>query len=153
MNALDFWIHSAAAKALGTALAHFVWEGAAIAVLLAAALAVFRGSARVRYGLACAALIAMPISFGVTLAMLWPHSVARLMPLPALDWSRVAAPAGAAGASTPWTFANLLPWAVPVWMAGVAAFLVYRFASWIAAQRLRRLGALLRSRGMVSARG
>ncbi len=38
-------------------------------------------------------------------------------------------------------FASLLPWAVPVWMAGVAAFLVYRFASWIAAQRLRRLGA------------
>jgi GWxTD domain-containing protein len=141
MNALDFWIHSAAAKALGTALAHFVWEGAAIAVLLASALAVFRGSARVRYGLACAALVAMPIAFAVTLAMLWPHSVARLMPLPPLDLSRAAVPAGVGGASTPWTIASLLPWAVPVWMAGVAAFLVYRFASWIAAQRLRRLGA------------
>jgi GWxTD domain-containing protein len=141
MNALDFWIHSAAAKALGTALAHFVWEGAAIAVLLASALAVFRGSARVRYGLACAALVSMPIAFAVTLAMLWPHSVARLMPLPPLDLSRAAMPAGVGGASTPWTFTSLLPWAVPVWMAGVAAFLVYRFASWIAAQRLRRLGA------------
>jgi GWxTD domain-containing protein len=142
MNALDLWIHSAAAKALGTALAHFVWEGAGIAALLAISLAVFRGSARARYGLACAALVAMPIAFGVTLAMLWPHSAEGLkVPLPPLDLARVAMPLGSGGAPAPWTFANILPWAAPIWMVGVAVFLVYRFASWIAAQRLRRLGA------------
>jgi GWxTD domain-containing protein len=142
MNALDLWIHSAAAKALGTALAHFVWEGAVIAVLLAVALAVSRGSARVRYGLACAGLLAMPIAFGVTLAMLWPQSADVLkVPLPPLDLARVAMPLGSGGAPVPWTFTSILPWTAPAWMAGVVMFLVYRFASWMAAQRLRRLGA------------
>lgn len=86
MNTLQVWSHSAGAKALGWALAHFVWEGAAIAAVLAVVLAIFRGSsARLRYGLACAALAAMPIVFGVTVAVSLPHSAARTiirMPLP-----------------------------------------------------------------------
>jgi GWxTD domain-containing protein len=31
-------------------------------------------------------------------------------------------------------------WAAPLWLAGVAGLLLYRFVSWIAAQRLRRRG-------------
>ncbi len=61
-TASNFGSHSPVAKALGWALAHFVWEGAAIAAILAVTLAIFRGSsARLRYALACAALAAMPI--------------------------------------------------------------------------------------------
>src|SRR5215831_2809032 len=46
-------------NALGLTLAHFLWEGAAIALVLAA----LRGSsARARYAAACAALAAMPIA-------------------------------------------------------------------------------------------
>jgi len=83
-NGFDIWIHSSVARALGWALAHFVWEGAAIAAILAIALAMFRGSsARLRYGLACAALAAMPIAFGVTFAVSLPHSPVRTMvPIP-----------------------------------------------------------------------
>jgi len=141
-NALEFWIHSAGARALGWTLAHFAWEGAAIAAILALLLAVFRGaSARLRYGLACAALLAMPIAFGVTLAVSLPHSPAPVitrvpLPQPASVPFTVESPAPPAS----WSFTNLMPWAAPLWLAGVAGLLLYRFASWIAAQRLRRRG-------------
>src|SRR5271163_2737996 len=129
-NALEFWIHSAGARALGWTLAHFAWEGAAIAAILALLLAVFRGaSARLRYGLACAALLAMPIAFGVTLAVSLPHSPAPVitrvpLPQPASVPFTVESPAPPAS----WSFTNLMPWAAPLWLAGVAGLLLYRFA-------------------------
>src|ERR1051325_10783605 len=57
--------------ALGWTLLHFLWEGVAIAVLLAAALAALRGTnARIRYVVNCAALVLMPIAFLATLGEL-----------------------------------------------------------------------------------
>ena len=47
-------------QAVGWALLHFVWQGALVAAVLAIALSVAPvRAARVRYGLACAALLAM----------------------------------------------------------------------------------------------
>jgi GWxTD domain-containing protein len=138
----DIWIHSPVARALGWALAHFVWEGAAIAMILAVALAIFPGSsARLRYGLACAALVAMPIVFGVTFAVSLPHSPARtIIRIPLPEPSRVQFENAPPAPPESWKFSSLAAWAAPLWLTGVLGLLLYRFASWIAAQRLRRRG-------------
>src|SRR5580658_4761437 len=63
------------ADAVSRALFHFLWEGALMAAALAVAIHVFRpSSASIRYGLACAAMLAMVLAFSVTLAWNWPHS-------------------------------------------------------------------------------
>src|SRR5689334_17994060 len=51
-------------QALGWTLLHFVWQGAAVALLLAAVLPAVR-TARVRYGAACFAMLAMAAAFAV----------------------------------------------------------------------------------------
>src|ERR1700684_688973 len=95
MTLLEFWTHtplvqSPLAQSVSLALAHSLWEGVLIAVLLAAALCVARSS-RARYGAACAAMLLMLASFGVTLV--------RLMPTPTdlAKAPRVAIPAPPAG--------------------------------------------------------
>ncbi len=141
-SGFEIWIHSGVARALGLALAHFLWEGAAIAAILVVALAISRGSsARLRYALACAALAAMPIAFGVTFAVSLPPSPARtIIPIPLPEPSHVRFENIAPAPPEPWKVSSLVGWAAPLWLAGVAGLLLYRFASWIAAQRLRRRG-------------
>ena len=75
MTPLDTWVQTPAARALGWTLVHFVWEGAAIALGLAAALRAVRSS-RARYAAACLAMLGMLAAFGVTYA--------RLIPTPAM---------------------------------------------------------------------
>src|SRR5882724_829932 len=53
MNLLQIWIQTPLAHALGWTLAHFLWEGAAIALLLAGILRYFSAS-RWRYAFALA---------------------------------------------------------------------------------------------------
>src|ERR1700722_15985159 len=61
--------------ALGWTLFHFLWEGALIALALASVLYLIGpASARLRYGLACGAMLAMLVSFGLTLALAWPQN-------------------------------------------------------------------------------
>ncbi|HLW77319.1 MAG TPA: GWxTD domain-containing protein [Bryobacteraceae bacterium] len=135
---LELWIDSPLAKALSLALAHFIWEGAAIAALVALAFTVFRKSNQ-RYAIACIALFAMPVAFGITLALSMPRSPVKSLiaiPLPAVS---LVAPASAVAVPS-WNFAALLAWAAPLWMAGVLALLLYRVAAWMAARRLARLG-------------
>jgi len=60
MTPLEFWVHtplvqSPLARTVTLALAHSLWEGVLIAVVLAAALCVAQSS-RARYGAACAAM-------------------------------------------------------------------------------------------------
>ena len=67
------WLHTPLAQAIGWALLHFIWEGAALALLLAAWLCLVRpASARRRYGAACVVLLAMPLAFAITLALELP---------------------------------------------------------------------------------
>src|SRR5580658_3385254 len=131
-TASTFGSHSAVAKALTWALAHFVWEGAAIAAMLAVVLAIFRGSpARLRYGFACAALAAMPIAFGVTFAVSLPHSSPRtIVPIPLPQPSQVQFEIAPPARPESWKISSLVEWAAPLWLAGVAGLLLYRFASW-----------------------
>ena len=65
MTLLENWVHTAAAGALGWTLAHSLWEGALIAVLLGIAFSVLR-SARARYAAACLAMLALVAAFCFT---------------------------------------------------------------------------------------
>ena len=71
MPHLEIWLQTPLAGALGWALFHSLWEGAIIAVALAATLAMTR-SARARYLAACLAMCAILLCFGVTLLRLAP---------------------------------------------------------------------------------
>jgi GWxTD domain-containing protein len=129
--------------ALGWALFHSLWQGAAIAAALAASLWFARNS-RVRYLCACGALLSMLLSFAITLALCWPadphfHAIAagplpalRLAPVPPLD-----------GASSLDGLRESGPpsWLVPVWMGGVSLFYCYSLVAWMAATRLKKRGA------------
>ncbi len=129
-------LHSAAARALGWALVHFLWEGAAVAALLAAILFLGRpASARLRYCLACIALAAMLAAFGVTLAVLWPAPPVTITLTPAMRFAVSGAllPISPPPPAAP----DRLSWIVPFWMAGVLIFYARTAGGWMAAQRLR----------------
>ncbi|MGA3016385.1 MAG: GWxTD domain-containing protein [Bryobacteraceae bacterium] len=143
MNALALWVHTPVAQAVGWALIHFLWEGAALAAVLAAALVVLRpSSARARYAAACFTLLAMPLAFAITLVVLLPghnleavtavrlpNHVARISALPPFQ-----------PAPAPRTFRDFLPWLAPCWFLGVAFFYARGLAAWLAARRLRSRG-------------
>lgn len=117
---------------MNTALLHFVWQGAAIAFLLAVAL-VFVKSAKARYAWACAALLAMPVVFGVTLWISMPNEP-RVFRVPLFSPPPPATTEGV----LPARGAPLDP--AVFWMAGVALLYGYRALGWLAAQRLKRRG-------------
>ncbi len=141
MTWLELWIQTPLAKALAWTLLHSLWEGAAAALLLTAAVCVLR-SPRARYVAACVALLALLAGFTITLARLWPAGAApaasHVAPLPGppqIDMT-------ASDATAPHAFhaADLLPWLAPFWMLGVLAFHLRALAGWITARRLRRSG-------------
>lgn len=129
--------------ALGWALVHSLWQGAAVALLLAVALALCQ-TARARYLLASGGMAAMVLAFAVTLAVCWSadrpvkkvtgaHPAAlRLAPRPdsmdrgGIDTLRESGPPR---------------WFVPVWLGGVSLFYCYSLAAWLAAKRLKTRGA------------
>ena len=144
MSALAAWTNTPAAQAAGWALIHFLWEGAALAAILAVALFLLPlSSARARYAAACLTLLAMPLAFAVTLFLLLqaqPHAAAAAahprFPLP-----RLAVPSlAAAPTPTTRTLRDFLPWLAPCWFAGVAFFYARGLTAWLAACRLRHRG-------------
>jgi GWxTD domain-containing protein len=125
-------------NALGAALFHFLWEGAALALMLAVALLIFR-QAQARYVAACAVLLAMPVAFVVTLALLYPHTLtfSNLVLLPEQASLTASSPATVTPANG---FQDYMRWFVPVWFAGIALFYLRSLGSWIGVVRLRRVG-------------
>jgi len=140
MIVLETWLESPLATAAGWALFHSLWEGAIIAVLLAATLAITR-SARARYIAACLAMCAILVCFAVTLFWFVPRH-----PGQALARSPIALPSNnpVDVADTPQAplrrIGDLLPWLVPFWIVGVALFYLRHLASWTLTRRLRRTG-------------
>jgi hypothetical protein len=114
----------------GWTLVHFLWQGSAIAILLAAvrASAVRWLTARARYGLSCAALALMVVApLATFLASGNPGAAA----LPRPVWP-------VAGGET---WERVLPWFVVVWLTGVTVFSARIAAGWRVASRLRRVAA------------
>ncbi len=140
MTTLEFWMQSDAAKALGWTLLHSLWEGAAIALLVATVFAISR-SPRVRYTAACLAMLALLLGFAATLYQLAPREVYR--PAAIVKYPLPVSPtidARAVASKSTWQASDLLPWLAPLWLAGVLLFQLRCLIAWTAAGRLRKIG-------------
>ena len=147
-----------ATHALGWALVHFLWQGAALAILLALALALTRSiAARTRYTLSLltlAAMLILPVATGVRLyerARVGAPSAttitASLPSQPAQTEAKPPAPAAVSTGAQPIdvvAFRDLvnpfLPWLVVLWVLGVVALSARLAHGWIMARRLRTQG-------------
>ncbi len=124
---------------LGWTLLHFLWQGILVAALyaLARALAGDRISARGRYAIACASLLAMTVAPALTYWWLGNSGqAARIGDL--TDWgARQLAPGVAYSPVTdPWQQA--MPGIVMAWFAGAAACSLRLLMGFISAAALRR---------------
>ncbi|MEO8369884.1 MAG: GWxTD domain-containing protein [Candidatus Solibacter sp.] len=138
---MNYLVHSAAASALGWALAHSLWQGGLVAVVLAAALCVLR-SPRARYFAGCLALLTLLGAFCLTfrhdLNLPAPTFKGSLrLPLPPIPQN---APNDIGKLPSAFRAADFLPWLAPVWFAGVLFFQLRGLAFWLTARRLRRQG-------------
>ncbi|HEX4771034.1 MAG TPA: M56 family metallopeptidase [Bryobacteraceae bacterium] len=141
------WIHAETVYALGLTLGHFLWEGAALALLLFSVVKFFR-SAHARYSLAVATLAAMLVSPIVTFLILsQPSATKTLIP----DVSLIARAAEVVPAVvtrvehsadiTPSSEATWPAWFVCVWLGGVLLLSMRTFGGWLVLRRLQREGA------------
>src|SRR5260370_11858675 len=124
MNLLQNWVETPGATALVWTLIHSLWEGAAVALLLAVALCVLRGS-RARYAAACIALLVLLAGFGLTFANLLARqeSLNAAMRIGPLRLAPLDADAGNLSAiPSARDLAEDLPWIAAFWIAGVVIF-------------------------------
>jgi bla regulator protein blaR1 len=138
MSGIEQLVRTPAAQALGQALAHSIWQGAAAALALAPILRISR-SARLRYASASLALLLMAIAFGLTFALSLPPDGARRFQSRTQEARRASA-----GAEMP-AFPSrsgpgVLPWLAPFWALGVVVFHLRTLAGWTATRRLRTAG-------------
>ena len=123
--------------ALGRALLHFLWEGAALAAALRVTLFLGAGRpARWRHRAATACLLGLPLVFGLTLVFSSGSGHPAAMPPPAERL--VIAPAVVEG--TPAAPVDWQAYLAPLWMAGVMLFYAFRLAGWVRVDRMRRRG-------------
>jgi len=135
---------------LGWTLIHFLWQGSAIALLLALTRVAFkRHSAQVRYGAACLALAAMAMSPILTLASLTGDgalgrvssvSSSALQTNAVQTASTVLTPNSASFSLTAWAHQlnAIVPWVVATWFVGVCALAMRLCGGWMQVQRLRK---------------
>ncbi|MEZ5327193.1 MAG: M56 family metallopeptidase [Verrucomicrobiales bacterium] len=151
--------------ALGWALLHFLWQGAAITIVLALALRLTQGAAR-RYVVSSCAMLAMLFAFAATLVCHWPANPdatpnasenVSILPPPSLDTPLE--PASQVGLTLPATIGEtyvtqtstasldfsgklqpLLPWIVAFWALGVAMCGLRLLAGWSCLRRWRASG-------------
>ena len=151
-----------ATHALGWALVHFLWQGAALAILLGVALALIRPTAaRTRYAVALLTLAAMLVLPVATTVQLYepaiPSSsktadVTAPAPSPSLRPSvtSVTSPATVAAVTPSPSTARftllrdrlepMLTWFVVIWVVGVLILSVRLAYGWLGARRLRTQG-------------
>ena len=124
---------------LGWTLLHFLWQGILVVALyaLARALAGDRISARGRYAIACASLLAMTVAPALT--YWWLGNSGQAVPIGDLANSgarQLATAVAYSPVSDPWQQA--LPWIVMAWFAGATACSLRLLMGFISAAALRR---------------
>ena len=139
-----------ASRALGWALVHFLWQGAAIAAALAMVRLVLPDrAARLRYLSGCAALAAMLAAPVVTFALLHEGAAGEVGVVPTPADTPVAAPVSAApieSAPLPWLESArawldpAIPWVLAIWLAGVSLLSIRLAGGCLAARRLTLRG-------------
>src|SRR5262249_25094968 len=136
-----------AVSAAALALIPSLWQGAAVAALLALAnLLLRRASARARYAAACTALAILCVLPAATFARLRSRKTADstaalaapVVAGPALDSVAVALGASRAIPANPDALADAAPWIVAGWLAGVGVLSLRFFGGCVAARRLTR---------------
>jgi beta-lactamase regulating signal transducer with metallopeptidase domain len=121
---------------VGTALLHFFWQGAALAVLLLLAIS-FTRNARVRHSLAVYTLALMALCPFATLAFLGNPPAAEVS-VPAVNYSAISNVTVSLATPAPVTSFDLLTCLVWVWCSGVCLFGVRAFGGWLMLQKMRR---------------
>ena len=120
---------------LALALEHFVWQGAAIALVLFAVVRLARPGAHARYLLGVLCLAAMALAPVVTVAMLPSPGIAgpsNSTPLAAVLSGAVAPADGATAAALPWNPQTIV---VAAWLVGVLALSLRLAGGWIVTRR------------------
>src|ERR1700722_1685980 len=139
------WISPSVIRALAWTLLNFLWQGAALAAITAAVLAISRRSS-VRYAVGVGALALMFVAPLVTLFFYSGHSGAadtvKSSPLAVAARPTAKGRAAAVGsiqvsgtASSP----DALPWLVEAWLLGVAIFGLRSVGGFFLLERKRRL--------------
>jgi beta-lactamase regulating signal transducer with metallopeptidase domain len=130
-------MNHATTDALAWALIHFIWQGAAIALVAGVVNATLRRARpAARYALFCGALAMMAVAPVFTFIAARSHAPSISTPPTPISapTSMVAErPPGPAPVET-----DRLPWLVAFWLAGVGILSVRSLAGWALAQRLTR---------------
>lgn len=145
MNGFSQWLAPDVLRNLGLALSHFIWQGAAIAAIAAAAIALAR-SASSRYLIGVAALLGMVAAPVATFMVLrnTPSGANQFANpnapfiLPASPAAKIAALPNTALRQAPALSANALNWLVAAWFAGVLLFSLRTAGGFFVVARLRR---------------
>ncbi|HKA01677.1 MAG TPA: M56 family metallopeptidase [Candidatus Solibacter sp.] len=132
MSPITQWFSEPWAERLGWALVYFIWQGAAIALLLAVARIWIR-SPRARHAAACLALAAMVLAPAVTFAWWEPAGVSGGVVADAPPPPPPPPDGVLRGAVSP----GVMPWVVMVWLAGIVVLSARLAASWISVARMR----------------
>jgi beta-lactamase regulating signal transducer with metallopeptidase domain len=150
VNGLNGFRTSPGIDAIGWALLHSLWQGAAIAVALAIVLGLLhRATAQARYVAACAAmvlLIALPVFTLLRSAQIIPNTTTLRAPdrVLELEPSSSGAVAGASARNRPWHSIldgprPFLPAVVAIWTVGIAVFSLRLAGGVIQARRWVRI--------------
>jgi hypothetical protein len=95
MNTLTELFSSSVAQRIGWSLVHFLWQGAAVALVLAVALALLRHrSAQARWAVSCGALALMAVLPVATALMVSPEAPRPLESIPAAGTAGLMSPPG-----------------------------------------------------------
>lgn len=142
MNVFGHWFTPDVLRTLGLSLLHFLWQGAAIAALTAASIAVAR-RASTRYAVAVVALILMVVAPVVTYMVLL-----RAAPQPAASTqisiptvvraAILASHSGVAATTSHVSSGSLLTAFVELWFVGVLLFSLRTLGGFFLVARLRR---------------
>jgi hypothetical protein len=127
--------------ALGWTLLHFLWQGALIALLFAAAdAALCNALAKARYAAACAAMLLMLVCAGAAFVTLGPSSAGAGIALeqPSEPASTPAGVPTGATSLSPVRSVRYLEWLTYLWLAGVCALSLRSLGGWVALQQFKR---------------
>jgi beta-lactamase regulating signal transducer with metallopeptidase domain len=142
MNGIEALWSLPLARPVAWALAHFLWQGALVGVLLSGILVLLEGkSASLRYAVsvgALAILLALPVA--TTVWLMWTEKVRMATTLVSPDsvaslFSRMLVSLKPVKPSQ-----KILPWFLAFWTLGVAILSVYNLGGWLHVRRLRSRG-------------
>jgi len=144
MTDFAHWISPEVMRTLGWTLLHFIWQGAALAALFAAAVAACR-SAAARYAVAVATLVLMMAAPAITFTWLYREAnpavrsgAQAVYPMARTAARHPAAPSGAPAAEVRSEQPTGMLWLVELWFLGVLVLSLRTAGGLFLLERMRR---------------